>query len=94
MVKPKPYTLGNAPRTVGSVRAPGVNSANLSLLKSFSLRSLREDAMLEFRAEAFNAFNHPQFCGPNTTIDSGNFGKVTSTCNAPRELQLGLKLYW
>jgi hypothetical protein len=93
-VKPKPYTLGNAPRTVGSVRAPGVNSANLSLLKSFGLRALTEDAMLEFRAEAFNAFNHPQFCGPNTSIDSGNFGKVTSTCNAPRELQLGLKLYW
>jgi hypothetical protein len=94
VVKPAPFTLGNAPRTLGSVRAPGVNSANLSILKSFNMEFLRESAMLEFRAEAFNAFNHPQFCGPITTIDSGNFGKVTSTCNAPREIQLGFKLYW
>lgn len=94
VVKPAAFTLGTAPRTVGSVRSPGVNGANLSLLKTFGLKFLGEAGMLEFRAEAFNAFNHPQFCGPNTTIDSGNFGKVTSTCNSPREVQLGIKVYW
>jgi hypothetical protein len=94
VTKPAAYTLGDAPRTITSVRSPGVNSANLSLLKSFALPVLREGASMEFRAEAFNALNHPQFCGPNTTIDSGNFGLVSSTCNAPREVQLGLKLYW
>ena len=93
-VKPAAYTLGTAPRTISTVRTPGVNSANLSLLKSFDFPYLREGSRIEFRAEAFNALNHPQFCGPNTTIDSGLFGRVTSTCAAPREVQLGLKLYW
>jgi hypothetical protein len=93
-VKPSPYTLGTAPRTLSSVRTPGVNNANLSLVKSFGLGFLRESMRLDVRAEAFNTFNHPQFCGPNTTIDGGSFGQVWSTCKAPREVQLGMKLYW
>ena len=71
-----------------------MNSANLSLIKSFDFNLWRESMKAEFRAEAFNAFNHPQFCGPNTTIDSGSFGQIWSTCNDPRELQLGLRIYW
>jgi hypothetical protein len=59
---------------------------------------------LEFRAEAFNAFNHPQFCGPNdgnTSVEfdsSGqidntpNFAAITNACVNAREVQLGLKL--
>ena len=34
----------------------------MSLFKQFNFK---EKMRLEFRAEAFNAFNHPQFCGPN-----------------------------
>jgi hypothetical protein len=49
---------------------------------------------LEYRLEAFNAFNHPHFCGPNAVVDSGEFGKITSLCNSPRELQMALKFYW
>ncbi|NWG14739.1 MAG: hypothetical protein HXY20_14530 [Acidobacteria bacterium] len=49
---------------------------------------------LEYRAEFFNAFNHPTFCGPNTTLDGGQFGQVTSTCGPSREIQMALKLYW
>ncbi len=93
-VRPAPYTLGNAPRTLESIRTPGVNNANLSIFKAFEMNWLREGAYMEFRAEGFNAFNHPQFCGPNTTIDGGQFGSVTRTCNLPREVQLALKLYW
>jgi hypothetical protein len=94
VVKPAPFTLGTAPRTIASVRTPGVNNANLSLLKSFDISWLREGMRTEFRAESFNALNHPQFCGPNTTINSGNFGRVSTTCGPSREVQLGLKLYW
>jgi hypothetical protein len=94
VARPAPFTLGTAPRTLSSVRSPGVNSSNLSLFKGFAMDRLREGARIEFRAEAFNAFNHPQFCGPNTTIDGGRFGQVTGTCNAPREVQMALKLYW
>jgi hypothetical protein len=94
VTQPAPFTLGNAPRTIGSVRSPGVNTANLSLFKGFNLGSIREDARMEVRAEAFNAFNHPQFCGPNTTLGDSRFGQVRSTCAAPREVQLALKVYW
>jgi hypothetical protein len=46
---------------------------------------------IEFRAEFFNIFNHPQFGPPNGTFGSGNFGVVTSTVNLPRLIQFGLK---
>jgi hypothetical protein len=63
-------------------------------VKSFDLHFLRESMKMDFSAEAFNGLNHPQFCGPNTAIDGGSFGQVWSTCNSPREVQLGLKHYW
>lgn len=94
VVNPAPFTLGTAPRTLSSVRAPGVNTANLSLFKGFDLGTLREEMKMEIRAEAFNAFNHPQFCGPNTTLGDSRFGQVRSTCGAQREVQLALKVYW
>jgi hypothetical protein len=49
---------------------------------------------LELRAEAFNSFNHPKFCGPDTTLNGGSFGTVSCQANSPRELQVALKLYW
>ncbi len=91
---PAPYTLGSAPRTLSSVRSPGVSNANLSLFKAFELERLRPGSQIEFRAEFFNAFNHPQFCGPNATVNSAMFGEVTSTCAAAREVQMALKLQW
>jgi hypothetical protein len=93
-VVPPPFTVGNAPRSVGSCRQPGQKNATLSLFKEFSLSTLREGARLQFRIEAFNALNHPQFSGPNTQVNGGNFGVITSTANSPREVQLALKLYW
>ena len=63
----------------------------------------REGMRLEYRLESFNAFNHPQFCGPGTTyIDpslgvdpqDNPFGKIYCTVNAARQLQMALKLYF
>jgi len=54
----------------------------------------REGMHLQFRAEAFNVFNHPQFQGPDMSVGDSNFGVITSTVNHPRELQLALKLYF
>jgi hypothetical protein len=51
-------------------------------------------AWLEFRVEAFNALNHPQFAAPNLTVGSSAFGKITAQANSPRHVQLGLKLYF
>ena len=91
---PEPNTIGNAPRNMGDVRSPGVNTANLSVLKEFYMNKFREGMHLEFRAEFFNAFNHPQFGAPDTTLEGGNFGVITYQQNDPREIQLALKFYW
>jgi len=91
---PAPFTLGTAPRTDGSCRQPGQSNANLSLFKEFSRGMLREGAKIQFRFETYNALNHPQFSGPNTTVNGGSFGVITSTANSPREAQVALKLYW
>ena len=94
VVAPPPYALGNAPRTLSSVRTPGANNANLSVLKEFRIDKLREGTHLEFRAEFFNAFNHPQFAGPDISLNSGSFGQISSLANSPREIQMALKFYW
>jgi hypothetical protein len=98
-VAPLPFALGTAPRTLPNLRAPGIQVANLSLFKEFALGKFREGMKLEFRAEAFNALNHPGFCGPNTTVNGGSFGQITSAnsgCGGvnSREVQLALKLYF
>jgi hypothetical protein len=93
-VLPGNYTIGNAPRELPDVRVPGTRTGALSLFKEISLNRMREGARAEFRLESFNALNHPQFCGPNTTVNGGSFGEITSQCNSPREVQLALKLYW
>src|SRR2546422_183440 len=61
-VAPAPFTLGTAPRTLPNLRNPGINIANLSFFKEIPLGHFREGMHLEYRVEAFNAFNHPQFC--------------------------------
>jgi hypothetical protein len=92
-VTPAPFTVGNAPREIATARVPGTATSALSLFKQFALPK-REGAKVEFRAEAFNALNHPQFNAPNLTVGSSAFGKVTSQANSPRQVQLGLKLYF
>jgi hypothetical protein len=94
---PAPFTLGDAPRTITTVRQPGARDSSLALFKEFPLASIREGMRLEFRAEAFNAFNHPHFAGPDTNFGPGTentFGRISSTINSSRELQLGLKFYF
>jgi hypothetical protein len=86
--RPNDFTLGNAPRALGSIRTPWHFTSDLSLGKQFLLR---EAMNLELRIEARNALNHPVFSGPNTSVDDPNFGTVTSTSVGPREMQLAIK---
>lgn len=90
------FTFGNGPRTITSVRQPGTRTASLSIFKEFPLAKVREGMRLEFRAESFNTFNHPQFAGPNSAVSAGStdFGVISSTISSARELQLALKLYF
>jgi hypothetical protein len=77
---------------LGTVRGPGQNNLDLSLAKTFNIYRTFH---LEFRADAFNALNHSQWTGINTTYPSGStqypFGQVKAAREA-RIGQLGAKL--
>jgi hypothetical protein len=88
---PAAYTLGNMPRTVPYIRSPFFFSTNLSIGKEFSLSESHENLKLELRLEAENAFNHPVFGTPDTTVGDPNFGVVSYTAVGPRQCQLALK---
>ena len=83
---PLPGTYGNCGE--GVIRAPGLENFDLSLFKN--MRVL-ERATLQFRAEAFNAFNHVNFSAPVANVDDPNFGRITSAASG-RIMQFGLKL--
>lgn len=91
-VQPPPYTLGSAPRAYGGVRSPWTFTTDLSLGKQVSLASVREEMNLEFRIEAQNAFNHPVFGTPSTSVDDPTFGQTSYTSgNGQRQVQLAVK---
>jgi hypothetical protein len=91
-----------ADRTYGlprnSLRGPGLTNLDIALAKA---TSITERFKLEFRAEFFNALNHPEFAQPTlldgaANIDSPTFGEITTTgtfrAAAPRIGQLALRL--
>ncbi len=83
---PALYTYGNAGRNI--LFGPGRTNWDMSLFKNFVIR---EQTRFEFRAEAFNVFNHPQFGLPNPNIGNAQAGTITSTVGNPRQLQMGLR---
>jgi hypothetical protein len=93
---PAPGTWGNTPRN--SVWGPGRQNWNISLYKNFVFSEAR-GSNLQFRAEFFNIFNHPQWIGDtvnngiSTNLGASNFGAVTNAYD-PRIIQLALKLYF
>ena len=83
---PQSYTFGNAGRNV--LLGPGLNNVDIALLKNISVRPTQ---MLQFRAEFFNALNHPYFHYPTVNVQSGSFGKISSTSGDNRIIQFALK---
>ena len=96
------FGIGNASKD--PLRGPGVNNWDISIFKNFSLS--REGAVrLQYRLEMYNAFNHTQFTGVDTTprFDltkqpgdplyqvNGTLGQYTSAANS-RRIVMGLKL--
>jgi hypothetical protein len=80
---------GNAGQSI--VDGPGQVNVDFSLAKRTRVGGLRENAELAFRAEFYNALNHPQFANPGTVFRTANFGVITSTAVAPRLIQFGVK---
>jgi hypothetical protein len=77
---------------LGVMLGPGQFDFDTSLVKSTRVGGIHEDAVLQFRTEFFNLFNHPQFSNPGTNFgSSGTFGQITSTSVNPRVMQFALK---
>jgi len=79
-------SFGDAGRNI--LDGPGYVNFNTSLLKT---TKLKEGLDLQFRAEAFNLFNHPNFNLPDNFLGSPTFGRILSA-QSPRHIQFGLKL--
>lgn len=86
-VAPATFTFGNSGRNI--LRGPGQRNMDVGLARSISIR---ERVGLEFRAEAFNLFNTPQFGLPNATLGVATTGVISTVVNPQRELQLALRL--
>jgi len=84
---PAQFVYGNAGRDI--LYGPGRTNLDASLFKNFKPL---EKLDVQFRGEAFNVLNHPQFGQPNGTIGSGSVGTITSTVGNPRQLQVALRL--
>lgn len=91
------FTYGSLPRN--AFRGPGFINTDLSLSKHLYFFGEGKIDM-EIRADAFNVFNHANFANPNLTLDSPQFGVISSVVGAssttnptgPRIVQLALHL--
>lgn len=83
--------IRNFPTTFGNLRADGVDNVDASMIKNFTLH---ERLRIQFRAEFFNALNHPQFSAPNLSPTSATFGTITGQSNNTREIQFALRMLW
>ena len=80
---------GNTGQSI--VDGPGQFNTDFSIGKTTTVGGVRENAQLAFRAEFYNALNHPQFANPGANFGTASFGVVTQTSVAPRLIQFGLK---
>ena len=84
-VLPPAGQFGNAGRNI--VIGPAYDNLDFSVIK---YTSLNERHRIEFRAEFFNLFNHPNLDIPVRIFGSPSFGQI-STANFSRQIQFGLK---
>jgi hypothetical protein len=85
---PAPGYFGDA--GTGIIRGPGLINFDATLQKTFKIR---EAMGLEFRAEAFNVFNHTNFTTVSTNYGSGSFGQITAAAD-PRILEFALRFHF
>jgi outer membrane receptor protein involved in Fe transport len=86
---PTAFRFGSCGRDI--VRGPASWDFDMALMKDFALPIRWEATKIQFRADAFNIFNHPNLGLPNNTTDSTAFGTITSA-SQPRTLQIGAQI--
>ncbi len=86
--QPAPLTLGTSAPRYTQVRGFGAVNEDLALQKSYGLT---EKARLQLRAELLNPFNRHQLGGITTSVNSLNFGQVT-TVSGNRQIQVGARI--
>jgi outer membrane receptor protein involved in Fe transport len=101
-VAPTPINrLGNSGRNIAI--GPGIQNFDLSLVKNTFIPRFSENFRVQFRAEAFNVFNHANFRTPtgaaaqvflSNLTSNPTAGKLTATSTTSRQIQLAVKLLW
>ncbi len=86
--KPTAGTFNLQPGVRDNIYGPGLQDWNISLFKKFAIK---ENNAFEFRAEAYDFINHPNWSGENVSPTSSQFGMITSKTSLIRTLQLGLR---
>ena len=86
----KGTAFGNS--ATGLVNGPGQANLDLAISRSIRLNWPVENSSIQFRAEFFNALNHPQFANPDVNFSSPTFGVISSTSVNPRIGQIAIKL--
>ncbi len=86
--QPQGFVFGNAAVGEGDAYGPRYQSWDMSFAKAIHLT---ETTRLQFQAQFFNIFNHVNLQTPDTGVQDGNFGKITSDF-LPRQGQLGMVL--
>jgi hypothetical protein len=92
--------LGNLGRN--TIIGPHLVNVDFSTVKNTKIPKISENFNVQFRAEFFNVFNHPNFAPPVNNLEafdpSGNltpgFGQITNLQVPSREIQFALKLVW
>lgn len=75
----------------GSLLGPGLENWDLAAIKNLTFADRYK---FQLRGEFFNAFNHTNFNGVDSSMaDGAAFGTVTSD-HVPRRIQLGAKFYF
>jgi hypothetical protein len=77
------------PTALNWLRGHGKNQLDANIKRRFQVL---EKTSLEFSLDLLNAFNHVLWDNPNTTINSTNFGRVTTQWNTPRFIQFQFRL--
>ncbi len=90
--QPTKGTFNNAAGSRNTLHQPGFQNWNAGLFKKFAIN---ERMGFQFRAQAFNLFNHPNWSGASfNPTNLSTFGKITGKTNDVRNLQLSLRFYF